>query len=160
MLVALRRDPSLDGALYDIGILCVQYGRWDDAIKFQQERSSRPRRLGSGQTGRHGTGAIAGGGPARSHSGRDQARGYDNQFLAAFNNRDPIKALIAANALAQRDATRWEGFALAGILHADSRAYRKSLKSLEAAIGLAPAARRPALQAAAEIARRKSILRH
>jgi hypothetical protein len=54
------------------------------------------------------------------------------------------------------DASRWEGFALTGILQADLGHYPDSLKALQQAMGVAPAQRRPQLQSAAEVARRES----
>jgi len=156
MLVALRRDPSLDVALYDIGILCAQYARWEDAINFQKE--ARQRALPGSEVAK-----LAGAELERveavalletSLEGAKR-REYDRQFWAASVNADPIKALIAVTTLTQRDAARWEGFALAGILQAETGAYSESLKAFETAMRIAPAARRTELQASAEIASRE-----
>ncbi len=158
MLVALRRDPSLELALYDMGILCAQYARWEDAINFQKE--ARQRALPGSEVARLAAAELERvEAVALLETTREGARRreYDKSFRAAAVNEDSIKALIAATALTQRDAARWEGFALAGILQAESGDYAASLKQFQAAIEHRSGAGReaPELQAAVEIASRE-----
>ena len=41
-LLSLRRDPTLAKALFNLGILCAQDSRWEDAIGFQGEFQKQP----------------------------------------------------------------------------------------------------------------------
>lgn len=157
MLIALRRDPTLDRALYDIAILCEGYGRWHDALKFMEEAQQRTEpdsdvaKLARGEIERIKLIARLEDTPEGA-----KRRAYDIQLLSATTTKDQIRALDASQALTKRDAGRWEGFALAGVLHAEMGAYPESLKDLESAMRLAPGPKRMSLQTAIEIARREA----
>jgi tetratricopeptide (TPR) repeat protein len=155
MLLALRRDPTLDEALYNLGVLCAQYGRWSDAISFHreaQQRSSDPElaKLIAAELKR--LEAVA---SLEATSEGSKRRQYGIRFLAVSRIQEAVKALPEVEAMTKRDPEYWEAFALAGILHADDGAFAESLTSLEAAAAKAPDARRSQIQAAAEIARRE-----
>jgi hypothetical protein len=74
---------------------------------------------------------------------------------------DPIKALNEVGRLARLDKNRWEAPALAGIFHAETKAYSESAGALDEAARLAEAARLPPqrtanLKLAADAARREA----
>src|SRR5262249_35296933 len=130
MMVALRRDPTLDRALYDMGILCAAVERWDDAIKFQQESKLRAAPGSEVAT-------LADAELQRLQvivkivaSGQMKRREYDSRLLAAAAEKDPIRGLTAVGTLAGLDANRWESHALKAIFQAETADYTGVLQAL------------------------------
>lgn len=152
MLLALKRNPRLDKALYDLGILCAQAGRWDDALKLQREVLARAPGSGTAKLASQELGRLAVVAALERTGEGSKQRDYDKQLLRALSNKDEIKLLEAANGLIKADGTRWEGFALAGIEYAATKDYPKAQEVLTAAVGLAPGAGRRGIQNAADIA--------
>ena len=161
-LLSLRRDPTLAKALFNLGILCAQSSRWSDAISFQSEFQM--------QTGVE---------PAWLKSSASEAellktimrlegtaegqlrRRFDMELWPVLEMTDSIKALNEVGRLARLDKNRWEAPALAGILHAENKAYSESAKDLDEAARLAEAVRLPPqrtanLKLAADAARREA----
>jgi tetratricopeptide (TPR) repeat protein len=161
-LLSLRRDPTLAKALFNLGILCAQSSRWSDAISFQSEFQMQP--------------AVD---PAWLKSSASEAerlktimrlegtaegklrRRFDTELWPVLEMTDPIKALNEVGRLTRLDKNRWEAPALAGILHAENKAYSESAGALDEAARLAEAVRLPPqrtanLKLAAEMARREA----
>jgi tetratricopeptide (TPR) repeat protein len=152
MLLALKRNPRLDKALYDLGILCAQGGRWDDALKLQHEVLNRAPGSGTAKLASQELERLAVVAALERTGEGFKQRDYDKQLLRALSNKDEIKLLEAANGLIKTDGTRWEGFALAGIENAATKDYPKAQEVLTTAVSLAPGARRRGIQNAADIA--------
>jgi len=152
MLLALKRNPRLDKALYDLGILCAQGGRWDDALKLQHEVLNRAPGSGTAKLASQELERLAVVAALERTGEGFKQRDYDKQLLRALSNKDEIKLLEAANGLIKTDGTRWEGFALAGIENAATKDYPKAQEVLTTAVSLAPGARLRGIQNAADIA--------
>jgi tetratricopeptide (TPR) repeat protein len=156
-LLSLRRDPTLAKALFNLGILCAQASRWSDAISFQSEfqmqSAVEPAWLKSSasEVERLKTIIQLDGTP----EGKRRMQ-FDRDLGLVLKMTDPIPALNAVNRLAQRDKTFWEAPALAGIFHAETKAYSESAKFLDQAAGLAPSDRRANLELAADAARKEA----
>src|ERR1035438_1968963 len=156
-LLSLRRDPTLAKALFNLGILCAQASRWSDAISFQSEfqmqSAVEPAWLKSSasEVERLKTIIQLDGTP----EGKRRMQ-FDRDLGLVLKMTDPIPALNAVNRLAQRDKTFWEAPALAGIFHAETKAYSESAKFLAQAAGLAPSDRRANLELAADAARKEA----
>jgi tetratricopeptide (TPR) repeat protein len=143
-LLSLRRDPTLAKALFNLGILCAQSSRWSDAISFQNEfqmqsavelawlksSASEVERL---KTIMRLEGTADG----------QLRRRFDMELWPVLEMTDSIKALNEVNRLARLDKNRWETPALAGIFHAENKAYAESAKALDEAARLAEAVRLP-----------------
>jgi hypothetical protein len=74
----------------------------------------------------------------------------------ALEIRDRVKGLNEAARLVRLDKSRWEGPALAGIFHAEAKAYSESAKALDEAGRLAPPNRRANIELAAAAARNEA----
>src|ERR1022692_4014933 len=154
-LVSLRREPMAK-ALYDLGILCARDYRWEDAVSFQREAQQQTgdpevARLASQEIERLRTVMELESTPAGM-----QQREFDSKFLQVLNTvKTPFAALSDLKELTKHYNTRWEAFALEGILYANAevRNFPESLKAFEDAARVAPASRRPHLKDAAELAR-------
>jgi tetratricopeptide (TPR) repeat protein len=83
-------------------------------------------------------------------------RRFDARLWPVLQIRDPIKGLNEVAALTQLDKGRWEAPALAGIFHAEVKAFSESAKALEIAYRLAPPDRRSDLKLAVEAAGREA----
>ena len=156
-LLSLRRDPTLAKALFNLGILCAQSSRWSDAISFQSEFQMQPAvepawlKSSASEVERLKTIIQLDGTP----EGKRRMQ-FDRDLGLVLKMTDPIPALNAVNRLAQRDKTFWEAPALAGIFHAETKAYSESAKFLDQAAGLAPSDRRANLELAADAARKEA----
>jgi len=157
LLVSLRRDPGYTQALYNIGLLCVGYERWQDALSFYGEilkMNPDPQlaKLANAEIER--VKAIA---QMESTPEGRKRRLFDARLVEILSkSKDPIAGLNSVAELAKLDASRWEAPALAGIFHADAGAFAESMKSLDEAARLAPATRRLQIQSAAQVARSES----
>jgi hypothetical protein len=152
MLLAVKRNPDLDKALYDLGVLCAQGQRWPDAVKFQKEAQahapgSETADLATRELERLEAIVARESGPQGA-----KRREYDRRLLSALAIKDDIKLLEEANALIKADATRWEGFALAGMQYAATRDYPRAYETLASAARLAPVERSLAARNALKIA--------
>jgi tetratricopeptide (TPR) repeat protein len=163
-LLSLRRDPTLAKALFNLGILCAhaQVERWSDAISFQSEFQMQPAvepawlKSSASEVERLKTIMRLEGTP----EGKLRRR-FDTELWPVTQMTDPIKALNEVGRLARLDKNRWEAPALAGIFHAESKAYSESAGALDEAARLAEAVRLPPqrtanLKLAAEAARREA----
>src|ERR1017187_388447 len=150
-LLSLRRDPTLAKALYNLGILCALSSRWSDAISFQSEfqmqSAVEPAWLKSSASEVELLKTIIQLDGTPEGKRRMQ---FDRDLGLVLKMTDPIPALNAANRLPQRDKNFWEAPALAGIFHAETKAYSESTKFLDQAAGLAPSDRRANLELAAD----------
>ena len=156
-LLSLRRDPTLAKSLYNLGILCAQDSRWDDAITFQNEFLKQPeleaawKKSSTDELERLRTIARL----ERNPEGKLRKR-YDIALWRVLQIKDPIKALNEVNGLIQIDKNRWEGPSLAGIFHAETKAFSESVKALDEATRLAPPDRKANVQSAADAARNEA----
>lgn len=152
MLLAVKRNPDLDKALYDLGVLCAQGQRWPDAVKFQKEAQvhtpgSETADLATRELERLEAIVARESGPQGA-----KRREYDRRLLSALAIKDDIKLLEEANALIKADTMRWEGFALAGMQYAATRDYPRAYDTLGSAARLAPVDRSLAVHNALKIA--------
>lgn len=159
ILIALRRDPKLAPALFDMAVLCSEEDRWQDAISFLRETQNqaatdaRISPLVSAELERIETIARLESTP----EGKKRRR-FDLELWPALRkDKDPFAALAIVRQLPKIDSTRWEGPALAAILHANIGEFPESATELEAAARLADRARATQLRSAAEVARKESI---
>src|ERR1035438_10122169 len=161
-LLSLRRDPTLAKALFNLGILCAQSSRWSDAISFQSEFQMQPAvepawlKSSASEVERLKTIMRLEG----TAEGKLRRR-LDTELWPVLEMTDPIKALNEVGRLARLDKNRWEAPALAGIFHAETKAYSESAGALDEAARLAEAARLPPqrtanLKLAADAARREA----
>ena len=160
-LVSLRRDPLVALTLYNMGVLCAQQERWTDALNFLQAANRVLTTLAPPDA------ALAKLTAAeiervqvieqleRTLDGRKRRR-YDLRLMEVIKLSEPFAALTAIGELAKIDPSRWESFAISGIMHAKAGAFPESLKALQSAARLAPPMRKPNLQSAAELARREA----
>ena len=159
LLTSLTRDPNFGEALYDMAVVCELEQSWQDALSFYkqvQQADAQPALMASAAEQIVRVQEIAT--LERTTAGQRQ-RQYDIQLLAAVARiNDPAVGLDDAGKLLKLDPSRWEGAALAGVLQAALGRFSESSNSLEQAVGLAPAAKRPQLQSAAEAARREASL--
>ena len=154
MLLSLQRDPTIDKAFYDMGILCAQDDRWDDAAGFQREAlkqappDSEVAKAAASELVR--LEAIA---PLVATVEGRKLRDYDIRLVRIAANKDPVKVAQDGRAdLTGKDPDRWEGWALVGLMDAEAGEFQKSCDELKKAAELAPPARKVALSNAAEIA--------
>lgn len=154
LLVALRRDPQLPPALFDMAVLCSQENRWRDAISFLQEAqkqaaaNSEVAPLAAAELKRVETVERL-----ESTGAGKTRRQFDTEFVTALKK---VKDPFALKALAEIDTTRWEAPALAGILYADLGEFSNSMAELEKAALLSDPARAAHLKSAANVARQES----
>ena len=161
-LLSLRRDPTLAKALFNLGILCAQNSRWSDAISFQSEfqvqTGVEPAWLKSSASEAERLKTIM---RLEGTAEGQLRRRFDMELWPVLEMTDSIKALNEVGRLARLDKNRWEAPALAGILHAENKAYSESAKDLDEAARLAEAVRLPPqrtanLKLAADAARREA----
>jgi len=156
-LVALHRDPDYAKALYNVGVLCAGYERWQDALSFYNEARQKgpdPQLAKSIDAEIERVQAIT---QMEGAADGKKRRQFDSRLLEILSKtKDPIAGANSVNELARLDPSRWEAPALAGIYHADAGEFPDSIKSLEEAARLAPAARRLDIQSAAGVARSES----
>ena len=143
-LLSLRRDPTLAKALFNLGILCAQSSRWSDAISFQSEfqmqSAGEPTWLKSSASEVERLKTIM---RLEGTAEGQLRRRFDMELWPVLQMTAPIKALNEVSRLARLDKNRWEAPALAGILHAENKAYSESAKDLDEAARLAEAVRLP-----------------
>jgi len=162
LLVALRRDPQLAPALFDMAVLCAQENRWRDSMSFLREAQkqatadSEIARLAATELAR--VEAIE---RLESTPEGKKQRQFDIEFMAALKReKDTFAALDELKQLAKRDSTRWEAPALAGVIQAGiggSDAFAESAADLENAARLADKSRAAHLKSAAEVAHGESV---
>jgi tetratricopeptide (TPR) repeat protein len=159
-LIALHRDAALPRALYNLGVLCThdREERWEDAINFQREAQRwadlDPETAKLAGTELERLQAIV---DIESSPTGKRDRRFDIQFHRTLNSgKDAVGELLDLEALFKLDNKRWEAHALAGILHAQSGDFAKSLNDFEEAARLAPPSRGRQLQSAADLARKES----
>ena len=151
-LLALRRDPQIPAALYNLGILCAREMRWTDALLFLREaRLKAPPDSEIGRLAAHEIERAELMGTAEGSKRRD----FDIKFLTLLRAKNPSATLGDLVRLAKTEPGRWEAPALAGMIRADSGAFAESIKDLEDAARLA-GTRGPRLKSAAEVARREA----
>ena len=134
LLISLKREPTAK-ALYDLGILCVDEARWEDAINFQREVQRLPNaeldvvKLAAAEIER--LQAIMN---LESTSDGKRRREFYIEFLQALKkseDKKPEAALTDLRSLRKQYANQWEAPALEGILQSDKGDFAASLKSLE-----------------------------
>ena len=158
LLLAARRDPAFDTVLFDLGVICTREDRWDDAIQFYkraQDLSASPEltKLTADEIERAQL--------IRSLEATDvgkRERKYDGELVKAYLliDKDPATALVNSTLLEASDASRWEAYALAGVLAALADDFSRSAQELERASRVAPVDRRQGLTSALEAAKREA----
>jgi tetratricopeptide (TPR) repeat protein len=158
MILALRRETGVAPALFGMGILCAQGGRWRDAVDFLREA----RKQAAGNADLADTAAVEADRLEiverleSTPQGRKR-REFDKALLpASKSGKDAFAALRAAEQLSKIDGTRWEAPALAGMSHADLQQFADSLAELEKAARLADRSHAAQLKSAVEIARKEA----
>jgi len=159
-LIALKRDPGYGKALFNMGVLCTQDERWQDAARFYEAAQRADLAPNVAKIAAEEAARLRVIAQLESTPEGKRRRAFDIQLVAAVyrakNTRDPVPALENAKLLIKTDGTRWEPLALAGILQASLGALPETVKDLEDAAKLAPARERPQIEAAADVARRQS----
>jgi tetratricopeptide (TPR) repeat protein len=157
LLVSLRRDPYVAKTLYDMGVLCAQDERWQDALSFYraaQQTNPEPHLAQLSAADIERVQAVE---HLESTPEGKKRREFDITFLAIIKMAsDPLAALIRARDLANKDKTRWEPHVFVGLMHAKTGAFLESVKDLEEAARLAPPIQRQKLQTATDVARREA----
>ena len=155
LLIAAKREPSFGKPVYNLGVLCAQGDRWQDAINFYQEAQQvdpNPEMVKLAADELERVGLIF---SLESSSEGRRRRQFDRDFMEALQKKEAPLALDAVNRLSKSDPGNWEAFALAGMLQAELGHNGDSAKALESAARLAPDARRKALLSAMDIAKRE-----
>ncbi len=162
MLIALKRNPDLDKALYDLGILSARGGRWEDAIHFQQEVQTRApasetAKLAAVELKRLIANATLDRTPeaaTRKKYDRQLIKtlgDYDRKPQAELSSLERVRLLEDIATLIKIDEKRWEGHALSGRANFDKGDFAESQKQLGLAVGLSAAANRRGLQNALDL---------
>ena len=154
MLLAAKRDPQFAIPIYNLGLLCERKERWPDAESFFSrialiESSPELKKMAADELARvHLMTSLT-----SSDEGRRRIA-FDVELANLLTKRkDPAVAVDLAGHLAQRNATRWEAPALAGVFNANLERWTESVAAFETAARLAPSERRPELLNVLEIAR-------
>ena len=157
LLISLRRDPDYARALYDLGLLCARDERWSDALSFYREVLQKNPDPQLANAAKAEVGRVEAIEKMESTPAGKKHRQFDNALLDTVSkSKDPVSGLNNAKDLAKLDGSRWEAPALEGVYSAEMPNFQESLKYLEDAARLAPAARRLQIQSAAQVARSES----
>jgi tetratricopeptide (TPR) repeat protein len=147
-LEALKREPSLVKALYNLGVECSVDERWDDARKFHEAYQQQPgadTKLVEAEIRRINE-------LSRLSSTRKE---FLNQYLQLVDMRDDNLAIVKAEDLSKKYPKEWEAPALAGRDLARVGSYQESNHALLEAAGRAPVELQSKLRAAADLARKE-----
>jgi tetratricopeptide (TPR) repeat protein len=161
-LLALKREPHLAKALYNLGILCVAEERWGEALSFYQAaRQDAGEDADLAKLAAEELTRVELVGKLESTPAGSTQRKYDAKLLplaALKATGDPITLLDEASALSKLDPSRWEAPALIGVLQARIGRYAESTDSLNQAANApsAPRSRQAQIKEAAELASREA----